>query len=163
MIAERVIGHHLDETARIAADTIDVSTALGAMALHHTTFVLTHEEHASAWQGCITDASPDQAWRLRRLWRLYVQEWVNAVAAARPDLGDGEARAAVHAALALLASPIRYKSGLSDERLTKLLTSMALGALASAAPPIGPAPASDGPANGPDVLAVPTDLASRRR
>ena len=64
--------------------------------------------------------------------RLYVEEWVQVVGEIRPDLSEGEARAAVHATLALLHSPTEYKSGLPRDALTPLLARMALGALQAA-------------------------------
>src|SRR6266851_2394713 len=105
----------------------------------HLGFALEDREHLASWQQEFRTLPAEDAWRLRRMQRLYVEEWVQVVGEIRPDLSDAEARAAVHATLALLQSSTEYKSGLPSEALTPLLTSMALGALrgvnAEALPP----------------------------
>jgi hypothetical protein len=132
--AQRDLEHHLDATAQIALGTADGGAALERMAQHHATFVLRNPDRAAAWQRAAGDGPATAAWHFRRIWRLYVEEWVNTLCAHRPDLGDAEARTAVHAVLALLQSPTRYESGLPEPLVIELLTAMALGALASAAP-----------------------------
>src|SRR5439155_5199642 len=128
----------LEEITAIANGAADPEVALSAMVLHHLRFALEDQDHLTTWQEEFRSLPPEDAWRLRRMQRLYIEEWVQVVGEIRPDLSDGEARAAVHATLALLHSPTEYKSGLPREALTPLLTSMALGALQGAngdAPP----------------------------
>jgi AcrR family transcriptional regulator len=51
------------------------------------------------------DRLPDEPKRqIRRLQRLYVEEWVGVLAALRPDLDAGEARVLAHAAFGLMNS-----------------------------------------------------------
>lgn len=63
--------------------------------------------------------------RLRRLQRHYVEDWVHLLAPLRRDLSDGEARLAVHAAVGAIQSTLFYRSGLSPDRLTSLLDTIA--------------------------------------
>ena len=103
--------------------------ALSAMVVHHLKFALEDRDHLTTWREEFRSLPAEDAWRLRRMQRLYVEEWVQVVGEIRSDLSEGEARAAVHATLALLHSPTEYKSGLPGEALTSLLASMAVGAL----------------------------------
>jgi AcrR family transcriptional regulator len=59
-----------------------------------------------------------------RMERLYIAEWLSALTALRPALGDTEARVLVNAALGLGLSICNYKSGLDDELLGAWVTSM---------------------------------------
>jgi hypothetical protein len=131
----------LDEITAIANGAADPEAALSAVVHHHLRFALEDRDDLTTWQQEFQTLRPEDAWRLRRMQRLYIEEWVQIVGEIHPDLSDGEARAAVHATLALLHSPTEYKSGLPPEALTPLLASMALGALHAAgrgsAPPIG--------------------------
>jgi AcrR family transcriptional regulator len=64
-----------------------------------------------------------------RVVRLYVEEWVHALAAARPEVSDAEARLMVHAALQLAMSVTRYQSGLEPEVIHRVITQMILDSL----------------------------------
>jgi hypothetical protein len=131
-VFDRIIERQLEEITAIANGAADPEVALSAMVLHHLRFALEDRDHLATWRQEFRSLPPEDAWRLRRVQRLYVEEWVQIVGEIRPDLSDGEARAAVHATLALLHSPSEYKSGLPPEALTPLLASMALGALHAA-------------------------------
>ena len=131
-VFDRIIERQLAEITTIANGSDDPAAALTAMVLHHLGFALEDREHLTSWRQEFRSLPTEDAWRLRRMQRLYVEEWVQVVGEVRPDLSDAEARAAVHATLALLHSPTEYKSGLPREALTPLLTSMALGALQGA-------------------------------
>ncbi len=138
-VFDRILERQLEEITTIANGADDPADALLQMVLHHLGFALEDREHLASWQQEFRTLPAEDAWRLRRMQRLYVEEWVQVVGEIRPDLSDAEARAAVHATLALLQSSTEYKSGLPSEALTPLLTSMALGALrgvnAEALPP----------------------------
>ena len=126
---DRIIERQLEEITAIADGATDPEVALSAMVLHHLRFALEDRDHLATWQEEFRSLPPEDAWRLRRMQRLYVEEWVQIVCEIRPDLSDGEARAAVHATLALLHSPTEYKSGLPEDALAPLLAGMALAAL----------------------------------
>ena len=129
---DRIIERQLEEITAIADGAADPEVALTAMVLHHLRSALEDRDHLTTWQEELRSLPPEDAWRLRRVQRLYVEEWVQVVGEIRPDLSEGEARAAVHATLALLHSPTEYKSGLPRDALTPLLARMALGALRAA-------------------------------
>ena len=129
---DQIIERQLEEITAIADGAADPEVALTAMVLHHLRSALENRDHLMTWQEELRSLPPEDAWRLRRVQRLYVEEWVQVVGEIRPDLTEGEARAAVHATLALLHSPTEYKSGLPRDALTPLLARMALGALRAA-------------------------------
>jgi hypothetical protein len=131
-VFDRVVERQLEEITAIANGTDDPEAALLAMVLHHLGFAFEDREHLTTWRERFRSLPPEDAWRLRRIQRLYVEEWVHVVGAIRPDLSDADARTAVHATLALLHSPTEYTSGLPRDVLTRLLASMALGALLGA-------------------------------
>ena len=129
---DQIIERQLEEITAIADGAADPEVALTAMVLHHLRSALENRDHLMTWQEELRSLPPEDAWRLRRVQRLYVEEWVQVVGEIRPDLTEGEARAAVHATLALLHSPTEYKSGLPRDALTPLLARMALGAIRAA-------------------------------
>jgi hypothetical protein len=131
-VDDRIIERQLEEITAIADGAADPEVALTAMVLHHLRSALEDRDHLTTWPEELRSLPPEDAWRLRRVQRLYVEEWVQVVGEIRPDLSEGEARAAVHATLALLHSPTEYKSGLPRDALTPLLARMALGALRAA-------------------------------
>lgn len=63
--------------------------------------------------------------RLRRQQRLYIEEWVHVLAQLRPDAGDATVRALVHAAVGAIQSVLFYRSGLADDQLAGLMSSVA--------------------------------------
>ena len=137
-VFDRIVERQLEEITTIANGAEGPADALAQMVQHHLGFAFDDRQHLTTWRDEFRALPAEDAWRLRRMQRLYVEEWVQVVGEIRPDLNDAEARAAVHATLALLHSPTEYKSGLPREALTPLLTSMALGALQGAngdAPP----------------------------
>jgi AcrR family transcriptional regulator len=73
---------------------------------------------------------PDQR-RLRRWQRHYVEEWVGALRALRPDLADADARARVHVAIGAIQSAATWNVGIPRDALVALLTECANRCLAA--------------------------------
>ena len=95
----------------------------------HLAFTLESGDRLAAWKQEFRNLPAEDAWRLRRMQRLYVEEWVSVVTRVRTDLTDGEARAAVHAIMAFLQSAAARRSGLPSEAVAEVLGGMALAAL----------------------------------
>ncbi|MGH3655460.1 MAG: TetR/AcrR family transcriptional regulator, partial [Micromonosporaceae bacterium] len=66
---------------------------------------------------------------IRRLQRLYVEEWVTVLGALRPVLGAAEARVLAHAAFGLMNSTPYQAGEVDQERRAQLLRHSALAAL----------------------------------
>ena len=126
---ERNLQRQLDDIGRIAREVDDAGEALAAIVRQHLAFTLESGDHLAAWKQEFRTLPPEDAWRLRRMQRLYVEEWVNVVTRVRTDLSDGEARAAVHAIMAFLQSAVARRSGLPSEEVAEVLYRMALAAL----------------------------------
>ena len=73
--------------------------------------------------------TPDKYTRFVRVQRGLIAEWVQMVRAARPDLGEEEARVEVRAVSGLLNSVGLFTTRLSSEQLAERLTQMALRAV----------------------------------
>jgi AcrR family transcriptional regulator len=76
------------------------------------------------------DRLPEEPRRqIRRLQRLYVEEWVNVLTALRPELSAGEARVLAHAAFGLMNSTPFLGGEVDKERRAGLLRAATLAAL----------------------------------
>ena len=80
--------------------------------------------------------------RLRRKQRLYIEEWAHVLAQLRPDASDATVRALVHASVGAIQSVLFYQSGLPDDQLAALMSSVAETAM------FAPLLASPGMTNG---------------
>jgi hypothetical protein len=130
MIAfEQILERQLEDIGRIAREVEDPEDALAAIVRRHLAFTLGAGDQLAAWKEEFRHLPPEEAWRFRRMQRLYVEEWVNVVTRMRPDLSDGEARAAVHAIMAFLQTAAGRRSGLPPEDVAGVLGNMALAAL----------------------------------
>ncbi|WP_438672086.1 SACE_7040 family transcriptional regulator [Spongiactinospora gelatinilytica] len=80
------------------------------------------------------DNVPEPARRaIRRLQRLYVEEWVTVLSELHPSCPQARLRAATHAVLGLLNSTPHSAGELPADAMTALLRTMARAALSSAA------------------------------
>ncbi|MBQ0891541.1 TetR/AcrR family transcriptional regulator [Micromonospora sp. U56] len=76
------------------------------------------------------DRLPDEPRRkIRRLQRLYVEEWVTVLTALHPGLPDGEARVLAHAAFGLMNSTPFLGGEVDRRRRAELLRAASLAAL----------------------------------
>ncbi|WP_231929807.1 TetR/AcrR family transcriptional regulator [Micromonospora inositola] len=83
------------------------------------------------------DRLPDEPRRrIRRLQRLYVEEWVTVLTGLHPGLPDGEARVLAHAAFGLMNSTPFLGGEVDRRRRAELLRAATLAALLA---PTGPA------------------------
>lgn len=138
-VYDHVFERQLRAVAEIASGAPDPEAALAAVVAQHAAFARDKGEYLSTWRQEFRDLPAEDAWRLRRTQRLYLEEWTQVVAAVRTDLSDAEARAVAHAALAVLHSVTEHQTGLPAEALTRLLASMAIagvrGGTSAARPP----------------------------
>lgn len=124
-VLEGALNRLLQHTAAIIDDGDDAATTLRALVAGQITFALEDRRPLQLYQREVhTLPEPDQR-RLRRLQRLYVEEWVHALSEVRPDLSDTEARATVHACIGAIQSVISYDSGLPEDRLRARLGAIA--------------------------------------
>jgi AcrR family transcriptional regulator len=115
---ERVARHHQDARAALA-DLIDFHVEF---ALENPAVIALHLHEL--------DRLPEEPRRqIRRLQRLYVEEWVGVLAALRPGLDAGEARVLAHAAFGLMNSTPFLGGEVDRRRRAALLRDAATYAL----------------------------------
>ncbi|MGH3712243.1 MAG: TetR/AcrR family transcriptional regulator [Micromonosporaceae bacterium] len=114
---------------RAAAGNGDPRAALSSLVDFHVGFALANPA-VIALQLHELDRLPDEPRReIRKLQRLYVEEWVTVLCALRPELAPAEARVLAHAAFGLMNSTPFQAGDLDEERRAQLLRSAALAAL----------------------------------
>ena len=103
--------------------------ALGALVHFHVDFALGNPA-VIALQLHELDRLPEEPRRqIRRLQRLYVEEWVNTITALRPDLDATEARVLAHGAFGLMNSTPFLGGEVDRGRRAALLNAATLAAL----------------------------------
>jgi AcrR family transcriptional regulator len=115
--------------ARIAEHPEDPPGALAALIDFHVDFALANPAVISL-QLHELDRLPEEPRRqIRRLQRLYVEEWVNTLSTVRPDLDASEARVLAHGAFGLMNSTPFQGGEVDKGRRAALLQAATLAAL----------------------------------
>jgi AcrR family transcriptional regulator len=115
--------------ARVAEHQGRPRTALAELVDFHVDFALANPA-VIALHLHELDRLPDEPRRqIRRLQRLYVEEWVNTLTALRSELSAGEARVLAHAAFGLMNSTPFLGGEVDRHRRAELLRASALAAL----------------------------------
>lgn len=114
---------------RVAAHRRDARAALESLVDFHVEFALANPA-VIALHLHELDRLPEEPRRqIRRLQRLYVEEWVAVLDAVRPELTAAEARVLAHAAFGLMNSTPFLGGEVDRERRAALLRAAALSAL----------------------------------
>jgi AcrR family transcriptional regulator len=104
-------------------------TALAALVEFHVEFALANPA-VIALHLHELDRLPEEPRRqIRRLQRLYVEEWVRMLIALRPELSAGEARVLAHATFGLMNSTPFLGGDIDRHRRAELLSAAALAAV----------------------------------
>jgi len=135
-MADRVMDRLMTAAAQIIAAELDERETLSMLVRDHIEVALTDRDALAVYHREVRTLPEDERRRLSRSQRHYIEEWVHLLAPLRSDLGDGEVRLAVHAAIGAIQSTLFFRSGLADERLTELLVGMAHGCLGTAPAPV---------------------------
>jgi len=114
---------------RVRAAEPDPRTALVSLVDFHVEFALENPA-VIALHLHELDRLPEEPRRqIRKLQRLYVEEWVGVLTALHPDLDAGEARVLAHAAFGLMNSTPFLGGEVDRQRRAVLLRAAALAAL----------------------------------
>jgi AcrR family transcriptional regulator len=133
-LLERVMERLLDSVTHAVLDAPNDEAAMAALIRDHIDFVIDDRLMVQLYQRELLTLPEDDRRRLRRMQRLYVEEWVHVLAGLRPELSDSHARALVHAAIGAIQSAVWFNSGLPREELTHLLGGAAQACLGIAKP-----------------------------
>jgi len=116
--------------ARLAEHADAPEAALSALVDFHVDFALNNPA-VIAMHMHELDRLPEEPRReIRRLQRLYVEEWVSALTALRSDLSPADARVLAHAAFGLMNSTPFLSGEVDRARCSELLRAATLAALA---------------------------------
>jgi AcrR family transcriptional regulator len=138
----------LDFARRVAAEESDPRRALEQMVAFHSRLVLEGVAATLVFAKHEYSVPDDERRRLRRMMRLYVEEWAEVIGTLRPDLSDGQARVVAHGLFGLLNSMATFNSGLDADTLRRTVSTLALSAVLSGRDDDGaPLPAASSPAD----------------
>jgi AcrR family transcriptional regulator len=137
-LLDEVMDRLLAEAARVMATEQDGARQLAALVRGQVVFAVDDRYLVRLYQRELHTLPEADRRRLRRLQRLYVEEWVHLLAELRPGLDDGQARALVHAAIGAIQSVASYDSGLPRQQQVELLNLVARSCLEPGREPAGP-------------------------
>ena len=123
----------LDEGSRRAVAAADASAALDALLRWHTSFALSQPDLITVQTQELANVPEPARRQIRRLQRLYVEEWVTVLSEMFPGAHQASLRTAVHATFGLLNSTPHSASELPAKAMAELLRTMARAALTAAA------------------------------
>ncbi|GAA3134412.1 TetR/AcrR family transcriptional regulator [Planomonospora alba] len=125
-ISERL---HASAAERVTAAP-DAGSALDALLAGQVEFALSHPALITVHDRELGNVPEPARRRIRRLQRLYVEEWVTVLSELYPDRPPARLRAATHAVFGLLNSTPHSAGELPPEAMAPLLRAMARAALA---------------------------------
>lgn len=125
-VSERLLNGGRD---RIAAHVGDPRAALASLIEYHVEFALANPAVITLHLHELDRLPEAPRWQIRRLQRLYVEEWVTVLTGARPDLPPAEARVLAHAAFGLMNSTPFLSGEVDRARCSALLRAATLAAL----------------------------------
>ena len=128
-ISERL----LEEGGRRASAATDAQEALDALLHWHIGFALGQPDLITVQTRELANVPATARRQIRRLQRLYVEEWVTVLSELSPHAAQAGLRTAVHATFGLLNSTPHSASELPAEATAELLHAMARAALTAAA------------------------------
>ena len=123
----------LDEGSRRAVAAADAPAALEALLRWHISFALSQPDLITVQSRELPNVPEPARRQIRRLQRLYVEEWVTVLSEMFPGALQAILRTAVHAMFGLLNSTPHSASELSAEAMAELLHAMARAGLLAAA------------------------------
>jgi AcrR family transcriptional regulator len=115
--------------ARVAGRPSDPRGALESLIDFHVEFALANPAVIAVHLHELDRLPEEPRRQIRRLQRLYVEEWVGVLTALRPELSPGEARVLAHAAFGLMNSTPFLGGEVDRERRAMLLRAATLAAL----------------------------------
>lgn len=131
----------LEEGGRRVVAAPDSAAALDALLGWHIGFALSQPDLITVQTRELANVPTPARRQIRRLQRLYVEEWVTAASELFPHASQDRLRTAVHAMFGLLNSTPHSAAGHTAESMAALLYTMAHAALAAAGAAQRPGPA----------------------
>jgi AcrR family transcriptional regulator len=133
-----ISGRLLDEGSRRAIDAADAPSALDALLRWHVEFALGQPDLITVHFRELENVPEAARRQIRRLQRLYVEEWVTVLSEMFPLAPQSRLRTAVHAMFGLLNSTPHSAIELPSANVSELLFTMARSALLAAGEQVNP-------------------------
>ncbi|MEV5544014.1 TetR/AcrR family transcriptional regulator [Saccharopolyspora shandongensis] len=128
-VLEDPLNDLLAHAREIAAKVTDPRKALEEMIDYHVTRSLQNVPSTLVFLKNEHNVPEDERHRMRRLMRLYAEEWSGLVERLRPDLSDAQTRILTHAVFSMINSVPQFNSGLDPESVGKTIQTAAINAL----------------------------------
>ncbi|WP_116204720.1 TetR/AcrR family transcriptional regulator [Amycolatopsis circi] len=112
-----------------AAEVTDPRKALEAMIDYHVTRSLQNVPSTLVFLKNEHNVPEEERHRMRRMMRLYAEEWSALVERLRPDLSDAQNRVLTHAVFSMINSIPQFNSGLDAESVATTIRTAAINAL----------------------------------
>jgi len=145
MLSEMLVGiseRLLAEGGRRVVAAPNADAALDALLDWHVSLALSQPDLITVQERELANVPEHTQWQIRRLQRLYVEEWVTVLSELSLLASPARLRTAVHAMFGLLNSTPHSATELAPDTMADLLQVMARAALAAASAPTTP-PNSD--------------------
>lgn len=131
----RISRQLLDEGSRAVMAAADAPAALDALVREHIDFALGQPALITVHDRELGNVPEADRRRIRRLQRLYVEEWVTVLSELYPQSPQARLRAATHATFGLLNSTPHSADEMRSAEMAQLLRAMAHATLRAAALP----------------------------
>ena len=128
-VLEDPLNELLANARRIAAEVTDPRSALEQMIDHHVTGSLQTIPSSLVFLKNEHNVPEEERHRMRRLMRLYAEEWSGLVARLRPDLSDAQTRILTHAVFSMINAVPQFNSGLDPASVASTIRTAAINAL----------------------------------
>jgi AcrR family transcriptional regulator len=138
VLAEMLVGiseRLLAEGSRRVVAAADAGAALEALLDWHISFALSEPDLITVQTRELGNVPEPARRQIRRLQRLYIEEWVTVASELSPLASPARLRTAVHAIFGLLNSTPHSASELPADAMADLLRAMARAAMAAASAP----------------------------
>jgi AcrR family transcriptional regulator len=112
-----------------AAEVTDPRRALESMIDYHVAGSLQNVPSTLVFLKNEHNVPEDDRHRMRRMMRLYAEEWSGLLERLRPDLSDAQNRVLTHAVFSMINSVPQFNSGLDPESVATTVRTAAINAL----------------------------------
>ncbi|NGO67306.1 TetR/AcrR family transcriptional regulator [Streptomyces boncukensis] len=112
-----------------AAEVTDPRKALEAMIDYHVTRSLQNVPSTLVFLKNEHNVPEEERHQMRRMMRLYAEEWSALVERLRPDLSDAQNRVLTHAVFSMINAVPQFNSGLDPESVAMTVRTAAINAL----------------------------------
>jgi AcrR family transcriptional regulator len=128
-VLEDPLNELLANARTTAAQVTDPRKALEAMIEYHVRRTLENIPSTLVFLKNEHNVPEDERHRMRRMMRLYAEEWSGLVTRLRPDLSDAQTRVLTHAVFSMINAVPQFNSGLDPAVVGTTIRTAAINAL----------------------------------